>query len=87
MMPKFKVYVQRLVPQWTTVVVECDDASDIEHSEDVQREIFDAACLTDGWEYDDDCPSSLEPSKVMVVESDVAEERDLRIHNPEVKDG
>ena len=83
-MPKYKVYVQRLVPQWTTVVVECEDESDIAHSEDVQREIFDAACNMTDWEYDDDSPSSLEPSKVVVVESDVDEERDLRIHNPEV---
>jgi hypothetical protein len=82
-MPKYRVYVERLVPQWRTVVVECADASDIEHSEDVKREIFDAACNLDAWEYDDDCERSLRPSKVFVVER-TDEERDLRIHNPEV---
>lgn len=83
-MPKYSVYVERMVPQWINVVVECDDASDIEHSEDVKLEIFDAACQRDGWKYDDDSPRARKPSTVQVVESDVDEERDLRIHNPEV---
>jgi hypothetical protein len=83
-MPKFKVYVERLVPQWRTVVVECDNESDIEHSLDVQREIFDAACNLDHWEYDDDCRDSQKPSKVTVVER-TEEEPDLRVNNPEVR--
>ena len=81
-MPKFKVYVERLVPQWRTVVVECDDESDILHSEDVKREIFDAACNMDGWEYDDDCDRGWFDGRLVVEHTD--EDRDLQIYNPEV---
>jgi len=83
-MPKYNVYVQRLVPQWRTVVVECDDASDIECSVDVQEEIFDAASQLTGWEYDDDSPSSFEPSKVLVVGT-TDEDPEVQIHNPEAR--
>jgi len=82
-MPKFLVYVERLVPQWRTVVVECDDESDIACSLDVQREIFDAACGLDAWEYDDDSERSNKPSQVTVCEV-TDDERDLRVNNPEV---
>lgn len=74
-MPKFKVYVQRLVPQWRTVVVDAESEAEVDAKAD---EIFNAACNLDHWEYDDDCPSSTEPSKVMVVDT-TDEEPDVRL--------
>jgi len=76
-MPKYLVYVERMVPQYRTVVVDAATYAEVEDPEN-QQKIFDAACQLDSWEYDDDCPRSQKFSSVCVVEPSDDEE-DIRL--------
>lgn len=74
-MPKYLVYVERLVPQYRTVVVDAACPEDVEAN---ALQVFEAACQLDCWEYDDDGDRASKPSAVNVVEA-ADDEADLRL--------
>jgi hypothetical protein len=77
-MPKYVVFVERLVPQYRTVVVDAACVADIAEDKANQQKIFDAACNLTDWEYDDDGDVSSRPHAVNVVEA-TEDEADIRL--------
>ncbi len=69
-MPKFAVIVERMVPQWRVVIVEADSAEDISKDSANGEKVWDAACMLDGWAYDDSADCAAEPSAVGVVDAE-----------------
>jgi len=76
-MPKYLVYVERMVPQYRTVVVDAACIGDINEDKPNQQRIFDLACDLTDWEYKDDEPDQ-RPSAVCVVEV-TEDEADIRL--------